>query len=132
MAYRFESGRRYYLFFREADDALPVFRWIFFELLCVAMEVRGDLICRILGEAGVHGTKRSHEIAFFKKLVVTSGLLDEKSFEALDDNARAEITQTALDQVGAQREGNLVPGYILEQGQLPGGDGAPEEIGDDP
>jgi hypothetical protein len=58
---------------------------------------------------------------------VTSGLLDEKSFEALDDNARAEITQTALDQVGAQREGNLVPGYIMEPGQLPGGDGAPSE-----
>jgi hypothetical protein len=54
-------------------------------------------------------------------------LLDEKSFEALDDNARAEITQTALDQVGAQREGNLVPCYILQPGQLPGGDGAPSE-----
>jgi hypothetical protein len=65
-----------------------------------------------------------------KKLVLTSGLMDEKSFNALDDSARAQITQTALDQVGAKREGRLIPGYIMEPGQLPGGDGSPTGNGD--
>jgi hypothetical protein len=65
-----------------------------------------------------------------KKLVLTSGLMDEKSFNALDDNAKAQITQTALDQVGAKREGRLIPGYIMEPGQLPGGDGSPTGNGD--
>ena len=65
-----------------------------------------------------------------QKLLVTSGLMDERNFGALDDSARAQINQTALNQVGAKREGMLVPGYIMEPGQLPGGDGSPAGNGD--
>ncbi len=65
-----------------------------------------------------------------KKLVVTSQLLDQKSFDALDETALAAITQTALDQTGAKRMGELVPGYLLEHDQLPGDDGSPGNTGD--
>lgn len=65
-----------------------------------------------------------------KKLVMTSQLLDEQNFEALDEGALAAITQTSLDQVGAKRVGDLVPGYLLEHDQLPGGTGSPEGTGD--
>ncbi len=66
-----------------------------------------------------------------KKLVMTSLLLDEASFDALDEAALAAITQTALDQLGAKRDGSLIPGYIVEPGQLPGGDGSPGGPGGD-
>ena len=66
-AYRFESGRRYSLFFRETDDPIPIFRRIFFELFGVAMEVRGDFVGWILGEIGFQSIKRGDEIAFFEK-----------------------------------------------------------------
>ena len=70
-------------------------------------------------------------IVNIRKLVMTSLLLDEATFEALDEAALAAITQTALDQLGAKRDGSLIPGYILEPGQLPGGDGSPEGAGGD-
>lgn len=61
-------------------------------------------------------------IVNIRKMMKTSALTDEKTFGPLRPEAQDAIDSTIAQQMGEKREGALLPGYLLEHGQMPGGD----------
>lgn len=57
-----------------------------------------------------------------KKMMKTSALTNEETFGPLRPEAQNAIDGTIAEQMGGKREGNLLPGYLLEYGQMPCGD----------
>jgi hypothetical protein len=61
-------------------------------------------------------------IVNIRKMMKTSALTDEKTFGPLNPQAKDAIDDTIAQQMGDKRDGSLLPGYLLEHGQMPGGD----------
>lgn len=61
-------------------------------------------------------------IVNIRKMMKTSALTNEKTFGPLRPEAQDAIDATIAQQMGEKREGTLFPGYLLEHGQMPGGD----------
>jgi len=55
-----------------------------------------------------------------KKMKQTSALTDEQTFGPLRPEAENAIDDTIAGQMDSKREGTLMPGYLLEHGQMPG------------
>jgi hypothetical protein len=61
-------------------------------------------------------------IVNIKKMLQTSALTDEETFGSLSREAKEAIENIIASQLGAKREGALLPGYLHEHGQMPSGD----------
>lgn len=57
-----------------------------------------------------------------KKMMKTSALADDNTFGALPNGAVEAIDETIEGQMMAKREGNLLPGYLIDRGDTPKGD----------
>jgi hypothetical protein len=66
-----------------------------------------------------------------KKMMETSALTDEETFEPLNDEAENAIDDTMAGQMNGKRDGTLQPGYILDRRDQPVG-GADDGGGSNP